>query len=202
MSEKNGLNWYFYPLTTEIPEFLAKTVRVFEDNFNKIDSYTQLEKFDQGHKKQMDSNDVLKILEPDLEAIGYKVERSKKNEDKIRVTVKYGSKGVEDLSFEADAYSKEQKVVVEVEAGRAWSNNQFLKDIFEASMMIDTDYLVLAVKNIYRRSANNPKSNFEDFSQINKFIETIYLTGNIQLRLKGILLIGYWLFLLVSKECK
>jgi len=191
MSEKNGLNWYFYPLTTEIPEFLAKTVRVFEDNFNKIDSYTQLEKFDQGHKKQMDSNDVLKILEPDLEAIGYKVERSKKNEDKIRVTVKYGSKGVEDLSFEADAYSKEQKVVVEVEAGRAWSNNQFLKDIFEASMMIDTDYLVLAVKNIYRRSANNPKSNFEDFSQINKFIETIYLTGNIQLRLKGILLIGY-----------
>jgi len=133
----------------------------------------------------------LKILESDLEAIGYKVERSKKNEDKIRVTVKYGSKGVEDLSFEADAYSKEQKVVVEVEAGRAWSNNQFLKDIFEASMMIDTDYLVLAVKNIYRRSANNPKSNFEDFSQINKFIETIYLTGNIQLRLKGILLIGY-----------
>jgi len=191
MSEKNGLNWYFYPLTTEIPEFLAKTVRVFEDNFNKIDSYSQLEKYDQGHKKQMDSNDVLKILEPDLEAIGYKVERSKKNEDKIRVTVKYGSKGVEDLSFEADAYSKEQKVVVEVEAGRAWSNNQFLKDIFEASMMIDTDYLVLAVKNIYRRSANNPKSNFEDFSQINKFIETIYLTGNIQLRLKGILLIGY-----------
>ena len=191
MSEKNGLNWYFYPLTTEIPEFLAKTVRVFEDNFNKIDSYSQLEKYDQGHKKQMDSNDVLKILESDLEAIGYKVERSKKNEDKIRVTVKYGSKGVEDLSFEADAYSKEQKVVVEVEAGRAWSNNQFLKDIFEASMMIDTDYLVLAVKNIYRRSANNPKSNFEDFSQINKFIETIYLTGNIQLRLKGILLIGY-----------
>ena len=42
-----------------------------------------------------------------------------KKEDKIRVTVKYGNIGNEDLNFEADAYNSEHKVVIEVEAGRA-----------------------------------------------------------------------------------
>ena len=51
-----------------------------------------------------------------------------------------------ELTFEADAYHKKYKTVIEVEAGRALVNYQFLKDIFQASMMVDTDYLVLAVE--------------------------------------------------------
>ena len=95
----------------------------------------------------------------------------------------YGQNGMEELSFEADGYNNETKTVIEVEAGRAVINYQFLKDIFQASMMIDTDFLVLAVRNSY-------KSN-DDFQKINKFLEVTYLTSRITFDLKGILLVGY-----------
>ena len=59
-----------------------------------------------------------------------------------------------DKSFFADALSNDGRIVIEVEAGRATENNQFLKDIFEASMMFDVEYLVLAVRNVYRTRAD------------------------------------------------
>ena len=56
--------------------------------------------------------------------------------------------------------------------------------------MIDTDYLILAVKNVYRNNKIT-KTVTKDFEKINEFIETIYLTKKIYLDLKGILLVGY-----------
>lgn len=47
-------------------------------------------------------------------------------------------------------YHKETKTVVEVEAGRALTNYQFLKDLFEACMMNKAEFLVVAVRNSYR----------------------------------------------------
>jgi len=185
------MNWIYYPKTSKIPNFLEQTVSVFENHYDLFNSDKQLYRIDHGEQEdQFDSNHVLKILEPGLENLGFKVEKGKKKEQKIRVTVKYGNAGKEELNFEADAYHETEKVVVEVEAGRAHANNQFLKDIFQASMMIDTDYLVLAVKNTYRNNKKT-KSFTKDFEKINEFIETIFLTGKIQLNLKGILLIGY-----------
>ena len=58
-----------------------------------------------------------------------------------------------------------------------------LKDIFEACMMFDVEYLVLAVRNVYRSHA--------DFEIIHTFLETMYISNRIKLPLKGILLIGY-----------
>ena len=185
------MNWIYYPKTSKIPNFLEQTVSVFEEYSSLYDSDIQLQRIDNGDiEKQYESNQVLKILEPGLENLGFKVEKGKKKDQKIRVTVKYGNAGKEELSFEADAYHETEKVVIEVEAGRALANNQFLKDVFQASMMIDTDYLVLAVKNTYRNNKKT-KSFTKDFEKINEFIETIFLTGKIQLNLKGILLIGY-----------
>ena len=42
--------------------------------------------------------------------------------------------------------------VLEVEAGRAFDNNQFLKDIFQACMMDDVVHLAISVRNSYRGS--------------------------------------------------
>ncbi|MDY5123375.1 MAG: hypothetical protein SPE59_06210 [Treponema sp.] len=50
-------------------------------------------------------------------------------------------------------------------------------------MMFDVEYLVLAVRNIYRTHA--------DFNIIHTFLETMYISNRIKLPLKGILLIGY-----------
>jgi hypothetical protein len=101
----------------------------------------------------------------------------------VRIPVLYGELGKEELAFEADAFHKEWKTVIEVEAGRAFLNYQFLKDIFQASMMMDTNYLILAVRNLYKGK--------NDFSKIKSFIEVIYLTNKIKLDLKGIILVGY-----------
>lgn len=131
----------------------------------------------------LESNDVLAFVSADLEKLGFKVERSKKKEDKIDVPVLFGPNNKIDKSFYADALSTDGKIVIEVEAGRALANNQFLKDIFEASMMFQVEYLVLAVRNKYRTS--------NDFEKIYTFLETMYISGRIQLPLKGILLIGY-----------
>lgn len=88
------------------------------------------------------SNDVLALVRPHLEEIGFRVETGKKLEEKIDVPVLFGENNTVDKSFFADAISGDGKIVIEVEAGRALANNQFLKDIFQACMMFDVEYLV------------------------------------------------------------
>jgi hypothetical protein len=79
--------------------------------------------------------------------------------------------------------SNNGKIVIEVEAGRATENNQFLKDIFQACMMFEVEYLVIVVRNEYR--------GHKDFEIIYTFLETLYISSRLHLPLKGILLIGY-----------
>lgn len=102
---------------------------------------------------------------------------------KIHVPVLFGINNSIDKSFHADALSRDGKIVIEVEAGRAVDNNQFLKDIFQACMMYEVEYLVIAVRNNYRGA--------DDFIKIHTFLETLYISSRLSLPLKGILLIGY-----------
>ncbi len=72
---------------------------------------------------------------------------------------------------------------MEVEAGRGVTNYQFLKDLFQACVMQDVDYAVIAIRQDYRGS--------DDFSKVVTFIETIYASNRLILPLKGLLIIGY-----------
>ena len=103
--------------------------------------------------------------------------------NKIFVPVLFGEDGVVQKRFDADAWHRGWRIVLEVEAGRALLNNQFLKDLFQASMMVEIDYCVIAVRNLYR--SNN------DFRSISTFLETLYTSSRLQLPLKGVLIIGY-----------
>ncbi len=129
------------------------------------------------------SNEVLEIVKPHLERIGFTVETGKSANQKISVPVLFGLDNKIDKSFNADAVSSDGKIVIEIEAGRAVDNNQFLKDIFQASMMFEVEYLVIAVRNHYRKA--------DDFAKIFAFLETLYISNRLRLPLKGILLIGY-----------
>jgi len=126
---------------------------------------------------------VLAILRPLFEKNGFVVETGKTKDAKIDVPVLFGVDNKVDKSFYADALSQDGKIVVEVEAGQATENNHFLKDIFEACMMFDVEYLVLAVRNKYRTH--------NDFDRVYTFLETLYISNRLHLPLKGILLIGY-----------
>jgi hypothetical protein len=131
----------------------------------------------------LNSNGVLGHLKPHLEQVGFTIESGKSKGDKIPVPVLFGLNNKIDKSFDADGLSTDGRVVLEVEAGRAVVNYQFLKDIFQASMMHGVEYLILAVRNNYRGS--------DDFQRVYSFLETLYISSRLELPLKGIVLIGY-----------
>tara|TARA_X000000950_G_C13514113_1_gene496895 strand:- start:24 stop:494 length:471 start_codon:yes stop_codon:yes gene_type:complete len=156
---------------------MQNVVSIFENNSIEIDS----------EKHTYDSNGVLEIVRSDLEKNGYQVETSKKKEGKIHVPVLFGMNGKLDKYFEADGLNAEYKTVIEVEAGRGYANNQFLKDLFQASVMHNIDYLIIAVRNIYKTRSSKSK----DFEKIMSFIDTLYASERLVLPLKGILILGY-----------
>jgi hypothetical protein len=168
------INWVYFPKSSPPPEFGLSIVAVFEEFADAIDSTTTLNQH---------SDTVMARLRPGLEMLGFRVETGKSSEEKIVVPVLFGRKGKVLKCFNADAHASSMGWVLEVEAGRAVDNNQFLKDIFQACMMHEVLHLAIAVRNTYRKS--------DDFAKVESFLETLYVSGRLQLPLKGILLIGY-----------
>lgn len=167
------IKFQFFPRSIPAAKKLIETTQIFHEYAKQIDSEFH----------NLTSNEVLLTIAEGLEKIGFKVEKSKSAEDKIPVPVLFGLNNQPSKSFLADAIHINEKIVIEVEAGRGVVNNQFLKDIFQASMMIDIEYLVLAVRNTYRGS--------DDFQKVYNFLDTLYTSQRIILPLKGILVIGY-----------
>lgn len=149
--------WDWFPRSDPAPLVARTVVDAFTENADAIASGNHTLK----------SNDVLAVLRPGLQARGFTVESGKKVPEKIQVPVLFGQNG---------------HVVKSFEAGRAIVNNQFLKDLFQACMMHDVDYLGIAVRNTYVGP---------DYRRMVEFFETLYTSSRMQLPLRGILTIGY-----------
>ena len=169
----NKINWKFYPLNIKPPAFAVELAEIFNSHCAQISSTMH----------DYVSNDVLAILSNSLINSGYLVERGKKKDDKINVPILYGFNGKTEKSFDADAYHAVNKVVLEVEAGRGVLNNQFLKDYFQACMMIDVEYFAVAVRNNYKGT--------NDFLEVIKFFDALYASGRVLTQLKGVMVVGY-----------
>lgn len=167
------IKYQFFPRSRGVTLEIQDIINSFKAIETQIDSETS----------ELKSNEVLQIVRPYLEQLQYTVETGKGVNEKIDVPVLFGQDNKIDKSFYADALSADGRIVIEVEAGRATENNQFLKDLFEACMMFDVEYLVLAVRNVYRTHY--------DFDRVYSFLETLYISNRLHLPLKGILLIGY-----------
>ena len=137
----------------------------------------------------MSSNEVLEKVANFLEELNYKVERGKTRDQKIYRPVLYGRDGSVDKAFEVDAWHESTGTIIEVEAGRAVINHQFLKDFFEACVIQDARYLVIAVCKAYKPASLKNPSN--DFEIVSTFIDTLYSSGRLNVPLEGILIIGY-----------
>jgi len=174
------INFQFFPRS----HGLTSEMRQIIDCFVSVDTA-------KSQNQHLQSNDMLALVRPHLEACGFRVETGKKKEEKIDVPVLFGENNEVDKSFFADALSKDGRIVLEVEAGRAVRNNQFLKDIFQACMMFDVEYLAIAVLNEYHCYSNGKALTSHDYQEVKTFLETMYVSNRIRLPLKGILLIGY-----------
>lgn len=165
--------YQFFPRSHGITPEIDTVVKCFEAVKYEIDSKCNT----------LNSNGVLAILRPYLDRHNFSVEAGKKKNEKIPVPVLFGENNSIDRQFFADALSKDGRIVIEVEAGQAVDNNKYIKSIFQACLMFDVEYLVLAVRKVYRNRA--------DYEMVSSFLETLYISNRLKLPLKGILLIGY-----------
>jgi hypothetical protein len=163
----------YYPKSDEITAIGKRLVEVFEKKVGDFGSASH----------ELSSNEVLSAIADLLALEGFAVELGKKKAEKLQIPVLFGRKGRIEKSFDADAYHRAEEFVLEVEAGRAVANNQFLKDLFQACMMHEVKYLAIAVRLKYR--GNN------DFDHVCNFFETMYASRRLALPLRGILVIGY-----------
>lgn len=167
------IRFQFFPRSQGINREIQAVISSFQLEYEKIKS----------PDFNLSSNEVLEIVRPHLEKLDFTCETGKTKEKKISVPVLFGYDNKIDKAFNADAVSNDGKIVIEIEAGRATENNQFLKDIFQACMMFEVEYLVIVVRKVYRKH--------KDFEIIHTFLETLYISNRLHLPLKGILLIGY-----------
>ena len=167
------IQWQFFPKSDPPPDLANAVIGVFVSESSKINSSVHALK----------SDDVLGVVTAKLQELGFEVETGKKASEKIHIPVLFGRNGRTEKSFEADAWHRSGKFVLEVEAGRGITNNQFLKDVFQACMMHDVEYLAIAIRNEYRRNKN--------FETMTQFFETLYASNRLELPLRGILAIGY-----------
>lgn len=164
-------------------QFFPRSIGINNDIQKIIECFQLCEGLIESPKYTYSSNEVLSILKQHLLKVPMKVESGKTRGSKISIPVLFGLNNTIDKYFDADAVTLDGRVVLEVEAGRAVDNYQFLKDIFQACMMHGVEYLAIAVRNDYRGS--------DDFKKIHTFLETLYISSRMVLPLKGIVLIGY-----------
>jgi hypothetical protein len=115
------INWQFFPKWNDAPQILNQVVECFE----QIEADINLD------NNTLRSNQVLHIVRPHLEEIGFRVERGNRADQKIKMPVLFCLNGNPEKSFEVDAYHEPSKAVIEIEAGRALTNHQFLKDFLK-----------------------------------------------------------------------
>ncbi|MDZ4404742.1 hypothetical protein [Prosthecobacter sp.] len=167
------LRYQLFPRSVGLTERLKEIITCFEVVYEDIKS----------PENTLNSNGVLQKLRPYLERINFTIESGKLRGEKIPVPVLFGLNNQIDKYFDADGLSKDGTIVLEVEAGRAVVNFQFLKDIFQACMMHGVEYLILGVRNNYRGG--------DDFQKVHAFLETLYISSRLTLPIKGVVLIGY-----------
>ena len=118
--------------------------------------------------------------------MGYSVETSKAAVDKIRRPVLFGEGGVPSVSYEIDAFHDGLGIAVEVEAGRAASNNADYRNIVRTSLILDATHLAMLVPVTYRSTTA-----VQVYNRCRAQLDAIYASDRLKLPFHGVLLVGY-----------
>jgi hypothetical protein len=179
---KTSTRYICFPRTDPPPAFAEKIVSVFRKHDASIGT--------RNLTKGLTSNQVLNVIRKDLEGLGFEVETGKERNAKIHRPVFFGEDGEPTLRYEIDAYHREWRCGLEVEAARAWMGNAIYRDIVQGFVMVQVDYLVIAVPNGYRYQSAGRSVISSDYANALSVVETMY--GHSRVRLPySLILIGY-----------
>lgn len=174
--------WMFYPQTSHPPVWATKLVEVFQAHRSQIDSTSRK------RGVALESDDVLRIITPELEGLGYAVEKGKTSQGRIYRPVFFEEFGNPGKTYNIDAYHRDLRVGLEVEAGRGTKGNAVYRDLIQTSLLVDVDYLALAVLNEYKYGTSGIEYSYKVTKEI---LDAIYGSRRLSLPMEGILLIGY-----------
>lgn len=176
-------DWRYFPAFSAPPDWVEPLVGVFRSHRQKIDSLVV-------HEEPMSSDAVLAVIAGDLEAdLGFQVERGKKKPGKLHRPVFFGDRGSYLRAYEIDAFQSNLGIALEVEAGRATMGNAIYRDLIQASLIVDTRFLALAVPLEYRYGERPTRE--PSYSKTYSVVEAIYGSRRLLLPFEGLLLIGY-----------
>ena len=171
-----------FPRTQHPPSFSPELISIFQSRESQIGTIDRL--------KGLTSDEMLNVLKPDLIKIGFNVENSKLRADKIKRPVFFGENGIADLQYEIDAFHPKWKCGLEVEAGRAWMGNAVYRDLIQALVMVDLEYLVLAVPNNYKYQSSGRSTVSKDYENTVAVADALYGHNRISMPYK-LLIVGY-----------
>lgn len=159
---------YFFPRTRESPKVLQGVVAAFDAHQAEIATDII--------PKGLASDQVLRVISPELKNLGFEVEAGKRASQKIKVPVLFGEGGGIDLHYEMDAFHHELGCGLEIEAGRAVSGgNAIYRDLFQAIVMPRVRTLIVAVPLLYRSNARLAKGKGEPcYEKCVSIADTLY----------------------------
>ena len=179
---ESTIRYFSYPWTEPPPEFADELAAVFKEQEPEIGTESET--------NGLKSNEVLRVLRPDLGDLGFDVETGKSAGDKIERPVLFGANGEPDLQYYVDAYQPDWRCGLEVEAGRAWKGNAIYRDLIQALVMVQVDTLALAVPNVYRYNAGERTTENRAFGKMKSVVDTLFSTHRFESPY-GLVLIGY-----------
>lgn len=171
-----------FPKTAPPPDFVFAVMDAFAAHSSDI-STVELE-------SGLKSDEVLGVLRPRLEGLGFQVERGKRPDQVIDRPVFFGENGSPTHRYPIDAYHPQWRCGLEVEAGRAWMGNAVYRDLVLAMVMVDVDHLMLAVPTCYRYSSSGRPTQHDAYSATVSVAETLYAHARVHLPY-GLTVIGY-----------
>jgi len=171
-----------FPRTQPPPIFIMEIVKAFQECGDSIGT--------RALTKGLTSDGVLAVLRERLVALQFQVEMGKRHGQKIKRPVFFGEGGRATLQYEIDAYHIEWRCGLEVEAGRAWMGNAVYRDLIQALVMVNLDYLVLAVPNTYKYLTRSKPSVSRDYQNTVAMADALYGHSRITMPF-GLTVIGY-----------
>ena len=164
--------------TSHAPEWAHGVLKTFTAARRTIDS---------AEHRGVSSDTALAAVRPGLRELGLTVSAASALSDKIWRPVLFGENGEPVVAYEVDGFHEQERIVLE-SRGRAGSGQQRrLQDLVRAGLMVDTDYLVMAMMQEYRAGKQVTRS----YEQTRKRLDAVYASDRLKLPLKGVLLIGY-----------
>lgn len=178
-SQKQAIRWQVFPRNRVASDLLRSVISAFEAELDKIGTPTN----------GLKSNEVLAVVRPRLEELGFVVEGS----GKVSRPVLFGENDRPTKTYNVDGYHDSTGIVLEVEAGQAVENNRFAIDLLKAISIQGANHLVMAIPANYHpeRLKSSGKPPKREFDEVLKVLDALFSAGRVQLPLTSVVVIGY-----------